>query len=209
MDARITIAGLIVAIVGIVVTIYMAWPSRELDQHMLAKHTDPPFEASEPLPTPEDDPDQERLARRLEPGNAGPMGGPAESGARSRARSRERAGAPAPVPPSAPEVRELQVPFRLTAEMIQGRPTALQMQRFYPARALQRGEEARVTLDCRAMHGETTLACVARDGEGVSRQFQSAAMRVARGFRISSQHANDLPASGQVVEVSVDFRIED
>lgn len=91
--------------------------------------------------------------------------------------------------------------FALTPRMIE---QSVNVQDYYPRRALARGESGRVTLDCLATR-DGDLECSVAEETPHGWGFGRAAERMSRHFRLARRHAVHLPAEGQRVRVPVRF----
>ncbi len=86
------------------------------------------------------------------------------------------------------------------------RPSGRDFAREYPSRALERGREGRVVLDCvvRA-DGRINCTVVSEDPSGWG--FGEAAVRISRSFKIAPRLENGAPAEGGRLRVPITFRL--
>jgi periplasmic protein TonB len=110
---------------------------------------------------------------------------------------------PPPPPPPAPQ----QTAFIENPIWVQ-RPTVEDMQRYYPRRALERGEAGRVILDCTVIYGGR-LSCRVRSENPSGRGFGEAALSVAREFRIAATQPDGSPTNGARLTVPIAFQVDD
>ncbi len=86
------------------------------------------------------------------------------------------------------------------------RPSGRDFARYYPDRALQRGQEGRVTLDCLvAADGRISCSVTSEDPSGWG--FGDAAIRISRSFRMAPATRDGAPTSGGRVRVPISFRL--
>lgn len=86
------------------------------------------------------------------------------------------------------------------------RPGAREFERFYPPRALDRGREGRVTLDCRVgVSGALSCAVARETPEGWG--FGAAALKIAPSFRIAPRMEDGRPTEGGTVRVDLTFNL--
>ncbi|MDZ4777517.1 MAG: TonB family protein [Alphaproteobacteria bacterium] len=87
------------------------------------------------------------------------------------------------------------------------RPGAREFERFYPPRALERGREGRVTLDC-VVGASGAIACtVARETpEGWG--FGAAALKIAPSFRLAPRMEDGRATEGGTVRVDLAFTLD-
>ena len=64
------------------------------------------------------------------------------------------------------------------------RPTGYDFSRYYPSRAMQQEVSGNVRLDCLVL-ADGALDCMVREETPPEYEFGAAAMRIARGFRVS------------------------
>lgn len=166
---------------------------------------------------PQLDPPQPRAERAAEfarlDGGVGGVDDPAEPGTPDRRTRRYRvipqpSGREAIVVPAPPPAAPLAAPppFTLSIDMIQGRPSARDIERAYPERQLERGQGARVLLRCRFFPDQSARCWAISPGSGA---FSEAAERLSRTFRLSRAHADRLPAEGQTIDVPIVFQVAD
>lgn len=112
--------------------------------------------------------------------------------------------APAPLGPAGPVAAPAPV---ITNPVWLARPGAREFERYYPPRALERGREGRVTLDC-IVGANGAIACaVARETpEGWG--FGAAALKIAPSFRLAPRMEDGRATEGGTVRVDLAFRLD-
>jgi protein TonB len=111
---------------------------------------------------------------------------------------------PAPLGPAEPTAAPAPV---ITNPVWLSRPGAREFERYYPPRALERGREGRVTLDC-IVGANGAIACaVARETpEGWG--FGAAALKIAPSFRLAPRMEDGRATEGGTVRVDLAFRLD-
>lgn len=87
------------------------------------------------------------------------------------------------------------------------RPTAEQVGRLYPERALERGVTGSATLWCGIRANGTMTACQVVDETPAGAQFGKAALAMAQYFRISPLTVDGKPVEGSRVRIPVVFSL--
>lgn len=104
---------------------------------------------------------------------------------------------PPPAPPVPSVIRN--------AEWLQ-RPNARDFARYYPERALERGQTGRVNLACLvAADGRISCSVTSEDPPGWG--FGEAAVQISRHFRMSPQSRDGVPTSGGRINVPIIFNV--
>lgn len=86
------------------------------------------------------------------------------------------------------------------------RPSQREVNRYYPSRALELGEEGRVLLECIAAP-DGRIACVVMADENPQFGFGDAALRVSRRFRVAPVTRDGEPTPGGRLELPIRFNI--
>jgi protein TonB len=85
-------------------------------------------------------------------------------------------------------------------------PNARDYVRFYPPRALERGQEARVQLDC-IVSADGRISCSVTAEEPSGWGFGEASLRVARQFRVAPATQDGRPTSGGRLRKTIVWRL--
>jgi len=86
------------------------------------------------------------------------------------------------------------------------RPNAADFTRHYPRRALERGREGRVVLDC-VVAANRRIGCSVAEETPAGWGFGDAALRISEAFRMSPMLENGQPTEGGRVRVPISFRL--
>jgi protein TonB len=104
---------------------------------------------------------------------------------------------PPPAPPN---------PSVITNPQWLERPSGRDFERYYPPRALDRGQEGRVILDC-IVGADGRIGCSVSSENPTGWNFGEAAIRISRSFRMSPRMENGQPSEGGRVRVPITFRL--
>ncbi|HWA00120.1 MAG TPA: TonB family protein [Caulobacterales bacterium] len=104
-------------------------------------------------------------------------------------------------PPPAPPQPEL-----ITNPQWITRPNGRDFARFYPPRALDRGMEGRVVMDC-LVGADGRLTCTVTSEEPAGWNFGSAAVQISRQFRMQPRLENGRPTEGGRYRLTIPFRV--
>lgn len=111
----------------------------------------------------------------------------------------EPAPAPAVTPPPAPS-SVIEDPVWLE------RPGALEFQRFYPTRAMERSWEGRVALMC-VVRADGRLNCSVRSVDPAGWGFEDAALNISRSYRMAARARDGSAVEGRRVPLTIAFRL--
>ncbi|MBL8537860.1 MAG: energy transducer TonB [Hyphomonadaceae bacterium] len=87
------------------------------------------------------------------------------------------------------------------------RPSGRDFERYFPRRALTRGESGRVVLDC-AVAADGRLSCAVASEEPLGWGFGDASLQAARHFRVAPATADGRPTSGGRLRVPMVWRAQ-
>jgi protein TonB len=116
-------------------------------------------------------------------------------------------------PPTATfdQVVQVEQPAELVSRHITGatflqRPSGRDFERYFPTRALARGQSGRVVLDCTvAVDGR--IACAVESEDPAGWGFGEASLRAASHFRVAPATADGQPTSGGRLRVPMTWRV--
>jgi protein TonB len=112
---------------------------------------------------------------------------------------------PTPIPVAVDPPPAPPTPSVITNPTWLRRPNGRDYERYYPARALERGQGGRVILDCVvAADGRINCAVASEDPPGWS--FGEAAVRISRSFQMSPRLENGAATEGGRVRVPIVFQ---
>ncbi len=113
---------------------------------------------------------------------------------------------PTPIPVAVDPPPAPPTPSVITNPTWLERPNARDFARYYPERALERGQEGRVNLACIvAADGRISCSVTSEDPSGWG--FGEAALRISRHFRMSPQTRDGVATSGGRVNVPIRFNV--
>jgi len=104
-------------------------------------------------------------------------------------------------PPPAPPT-----PSVITNPQWVERPSGRDFERYYPNRALERGQEGSVTLSC-VVAADGRIACTVSREDPTGWGFGEAALRISRHFRMAPATRDGVPTSGGRVNVPIRFNL--
>lgn len=85
------------------------------------------------------------------------------------------------------------------------RPSAAQMERAYPVRALEEGLGGRVTIQCAVTVSGALTGCSVVSETPLGKGFGQAALRLSKYFRMSPKTVDGAPVEGALVTVPIGF----
>jgi len=109
---------------------------------------------------------------------------------------------PTPIPVAVDPPPAPPTPSVLTGVTWLERPNGNDYARFYPPRAMDRGQEGRVVLDC-LVSGDGRISCSVISEDPPNWGFGDASLRIARQFRIAPQTADGRPTTGGRVRQTI------
>lgn len=98
-------------------------------------------------------------------------------------------------------------PSLLTNASFLERPSGRDFERYFPRRAITRGQSGRVVLDC-AVAADGRLSCSIANEEPAGWGFGEASLQAARHFRVAPATADGRPTSGGRLRVPMVWRAE-
>jgi protein TonB len=113
---------------------------------------------------------------------------------------------PTPIPVAVDPPPAPPTPSVITNPQWLQRPDARDFARYYPPRALERGQEGRVSLDC-IVSADGRIACTVTSEDPTGWGFGEAAVRISRHFRMAPATRDGVPTSGGRVRVPIRFNL--
>lgn len=113
---------------------------------------------------------------------------------------------PTPIPVAVDPPPAPPTPSVITNPQWLERPNARDFSRHYPRRALERGQEGRVVLDC-IVGADGRIGCSVSSEDPSGWDFGEAAIRISRSFRMSPRMENGAATEGGRVRVPITFRL--
>lgn len=112
---------------------------------------------------------------------------------------------PTPIPVAVDPPPAPPTPQVLTGVTWLEQPNARDYARYYPERALERGQEGRVQLDC-LVSADGRIACTVTSEDPQGWGFGDASLRVARHFRLAPATVDGRPTSGGRIRRTIVWR---
>lgn len=113
---------------------------------------------------------------------------------------------PTPIPVAVDPPPRPPTPSVITNPTWLERPNARDFARYYPERALERGQEGRVNLAC-LVAADGRIACTVTSEDPTGWGFGDAAMRISRHFRMAPATRDGAATSGGRVNVPIRFNV--
>jgi protein TonB len=113
---------------------------------------------------------------------------------------------PTPIPVAVDPPPAPPTPSVITNPQWLQRPDARDFARYYPPRALERGQEGRVSLDC-IVSADGRISCTVTSEDPTGWGFGEAAVRISRHFRMAPATRDGVPTSGGRVRVPIRFNL--
>jgi protein TonB len=113
---------------------------------------------------------------------------------------------PTPIPVAVDPPPAPPTPSIITNPQWIERPDGRDFSRYFPQRALDRGQEGRVVLDC-IVNADGRVSCNVSNESPEGWGFGEAAMRISRHFRMSPRLENGQPSEGGRVRITLPFRV--
>jgi len=113
---------------------------------------------------------------------------------------------PTPIPVAVDPPPAPPTPSVITNPQWLERPNARDFARYYPERALERGQEGRVNLAC-IVAADGRIACTVTSEDPAGWGFGEAALRISRHFRMAPATRDGAATSGGRVNVPIRFNV--
>ena len=113
---------------------------------------------------------------------------------------------PTPIPVAVDPPPAPPTPSVITSPTWLERPNARDFARYYPERALERGQEGRVNLAC-VVAADGRISCAVTSEDPTGWGFGDAAIRISRHFRMAPATRDGAPTAGGRVNVPIRFNV--
>lgn len=114
---------------------------------------------------------------------------------------------PTPIPVAVDPPPAPPTPAIITNPTFLERPSGRDFERYFPPRALERGQSGRVMLDC-IVAADGRISCTVSQEDPPGWGFGEASLRAAREFRVAPATADGRPTSGGRIRVPMTWRAQ-